>query len=54
VRKITPVLFILLILAPAVADVDLVIIREIQPVTGTDWIILDSDDITASGATSLG
>ncbi len=53
-RKIAPVLCALFILAPAAADEDLVIIREIQPVTGTEWFILDTDDIAASGATGLG
>jgi vitamin B12 transporter len=54
VRKIAPVLFTLLILAPAGADVGLVIIREIQPVSGTDWLVLETGDIAASGATTLG
>ncbi len=53
-RKIAPVLCALFILASAGDDVGLVIIREIQPVSGTDWLILETDDIAASAATSLG
>jgi len=54
VRKIAPVLCVLFLIAPAGADVGLVIIREIQPVSGTDWLVLEGDDILASEATTLG
>ncbi|MCK4594678.1 TonB-dependent receptor plug domain-containing protein, partial [bacterium] len=54
-RKIAPTLFAILCLALVVnAYGDLVIIREIQPVSEINWIILEEDDILASNATSLG
>jgi len=54
VRKIAPILCVMFLTAQAGADDGLVIIREIQPVSGTDWLILEEDDILASEATTLG
>lgn len=54
-RKIAPILFAIFCLAPVVnAYGDLVIIREIQPISEIDWIIISEDDILASNATTLG
>ncbi len=54
-RKIAPLILTILCLAPVVnAYGDLVIIREIQPVSEINWIILEEDDILASNATTLG
>ncbi|HDR06171.1 MAG TPA: hypothetical protein ENN88_00900, partial [Candidatus Coatesbacteria bacterium] len=54
-RTIATVLLALLLFSPTVgADGGPVIIREIEPVAGPDWLVLDESDIRAAGATTLG